>query len=71
MIYELHFHPLALKKWKKLSRELQEQFKKQLRRRDQVINLGCLVNIATIVLISQLVYNLIKFIMRPNNDHKL
>ena len=33
MIYELHFHPLALKEWKKLSRELQEQFKKQLKRR--------------------------------------
>jgi len=33
MIYELHFHPLALKEWKKLSQELQEQFKKQLKRR--------------------------------------
>ena len=33
MIYELHFHPLALKEWKKLSRALQEQFKKQLKRR--------------------------------------
>lgn len=33
MIYELHFHPLALKEWKKLSQEMQEQFKKQLKRR--------------------------------------
>lgn len=33
MIYELHFHPLALKEWKKLSKELQEQFKKPLKRR--------------------------------------
>jgi mRNA interferase RelE/StbE len=33
MIYELHFHPLALKEWKKLSKELQEQFKKHLKRR--------------------------------------
>ena len=33
MIYELHFHPLALKEWKKLSKELQEQFKKLLKRR--------------------------------------
>ena len=33
MIYELYFHPLALKEWKKLSEELQEQFKKQLKRR--------------------------------------
>ena len=33
MIYELHFHPLALKEWKKLSKELQEQFKKQLQKR--------------------------------------
>jgi len=33
MIYELHFHPLAFKEWKKLSQELQEQFKKQLKRR--------------------------------------
>ena len=33
MIYELHFHPLALKEWKKLSQELQEMFKKQLKRR--------------------------------------
>ncbi len=32
MIYELHFHPPALKEWKKLSQELLEQFKKQLRR---------------------------------------
>ena len=30
MIYELHFHPLALKEWKKLSKDLQEQFKKLL-----------------------------------------
>jgi mRNA interferase RelE/StbE len=28
MSYELHFHPLALKEWKKLAKELQEQFKK-------------------------------------------
>jgi mRNA interferase RelE/StbE len=33
MIYELHFHPLALKEWKKLPKELQEQFKKLLKRR--------------------------------------
>ena len=33
MSYELHFHPLALKEWKKLSQELQEQFKKQLKPR--------------------------------------
>ncbi len=33
MIYELYFHPLALKEWKKLSKELQEQFKKLLKRR--------------------------------------
>ena len=33
MIYELHFHPLALKEWKKLSKNLQEQFKKILKRR--------------------------------------
>ena len=33
MIYELHFHPLAFKEWKKLSRALQEQFKKILERR--------------------------------------
>jgi len=33
MIYELHFHPLALKEWKKLSQELPEQFKEQLKRR--------------------------------------
>lgn len=33
MIYELHFHPLALKEWQKLSKELQEQFKKLLKRR--------------------------------------
>jgi len=31
MIYELHFHPLALEEWKKLSKELQEQFKKLLK----------------------------------------
>ena len=31
MIYELHFHPLALKEWKKLSNDLQEQFKKKLK----------------------------------------
>jgi mRNA interferase RelE/StbE len=33
MSYDLHFHPLALKEWKKLSKELQEQFKKILKRR--------------------------------------
>jgi mRNA interferase RelE/StbE len=33
MSYELHFHPLALKEWKKLAKDLQEQFKKQLMRR--------------------------------------
>lgn len=33
MTYELHFHPLALKEWKKLSKELQQQFKKLLKRR--------------------------------------
>lgn len=33
MSYELHFHPLALKEWKKLTKDLQEQFKKQLKRR--------------------------------------
>jgi mRNA interferase RelE/StbE len=33
IIYELHFHPIALKEWKKLSKELQEQFKKQLKPR--------------------------------------
>ena len=33
MSYELHFHPLALKEWKKLPKDLQEQFKKQLKRR--------------------------------------
>lgn len=33
MNYELYFHPLALKEWKKLSRELQDQFKKTLKRR--------------------------------------
>ena len=33
MTYELHFHPLALKEWKKLSKELQEQFKKKLKPR--------------------------------------
>lgn len=33
MIYELHFHPLALKEWRKLSQELQGQFKKLLKRR--------------------------------------
>jgi len=33
MTYELHFHPLALREWKKLTNELQEQFKKPLRRR--------------------------------------
>ncbi|HAT1823814.1 type II toxin-antitoxin system RelE/ParE family toxin [Legionella pneumophila] len=33
MIYELHFHPLALKEWKKLGKNLQEEFKKVLKRR--------------------------------------
>jgi len=33
MTYELHFHPLALKEWKKLAKGLQEQFKKILKRR--------------------------------------
>ncbi len=33
MIYELHFHPLALKEWRKLSEDLQGQFKKILKRR--------------------------------------
>lgn len=33
MTYELHFHPLALKEWKKLDKELQNQFKKILKRR--------------------------------------
>lgn len=33
MSYELYFHPLALKEWKKLSKSIQEQFKKILKRR--------------------------------------
>lgn len=33
MSYELHFHPLALKEWKKLDKDLQSQFKKILVRR--------------------------------------
>lgn len=33
MSYELHFHHLALKEWKTLARDLQEEFKKQLKRR--------------------------------------
>lgn len=33
MSYELYFHPLALKEWKKLSKSTQEQFKKILKRR--------------------------------------
>lgn len=33
MSYELHFHPLALKEWKKLAKDIQEQFKKVLKRR--------------------------------------
>lgn len=33
MSYELHFHPLALKEWKKISKGLQEQFKKILKLR--------------------------------------
>ena len=32
MIYELYFHPLALKEWKKLDKGLQAQFKKLLKR---------------------------------------
>ncbi len=31
MSYELHFHLLALKEWKKLAKGLQEQFKKILK----------------------------------------
>lgn len=30
MIYELEFHPLALKEWKNLSETIREQFKKKL-----------------------------------------
>lgn len=33
MNYELYFHPLALKEWKKLSPGIKEQFKKVLKRR--------------------------------------
>ncbi len=33
MTYELHFHPLALKEWKKLPKDIQAQFKKVLHRR--------------------------------------
>ncbi len=33
MSYELYFHPLALKEWKKLAKILQEQFKKVLKQR--------------------------------------
>lgn len=33
MSYELHFHPLALKEWKKLAKGVQEQFKIILKRR--------------------------------------
>lgn len=33
MSYELYFHPLALKEWKKLAKGLQDQFKKILKRR--------------------------------------
>lgn len=33
MSYELYFHPLALKEWKKLSKSIQGQFKKILKRR--------------------------------------
>ncbi|KTD10836.1 mRNA interferase RelE [Legionella gratiana] len=33
MIYELHFHPPALKEWKKLAKNLQEHFKKVLKQR--------------------------------------
>lgn len=33
MSYELHFHPLALKEWKNLAKNLQEQFKKVLKQR--------------------------------------
>ena len=33
MNYELHFHPLAFKEWKKLAKGIQEQFKKGLKSR--------------------------------------
>ena len=33
MSYELHFHPVALKEWKKLAKVIQGQFKKILKRR--------------------------------------
>lgn len=33
MSYDLHFHPVALKEWKKLAKGLQEKFKKILKRR--------------------------------------
>ncbi len=33
MTYKLHFHPLALKEWKKLATNTREQFKKILIRR--------------------------------------
>ena len=33
MIYNLFFHPLALKEWKKLAPSIQQQFKKALKKR--------------------------------------
>ena len=33
MTYNLEFHPLALKEWKKLAPSIQQQFKKKLQQR--------------------------------------
>lgn len=33
MTYNLEFHPLALKEWKKLAPSIQQQFKKKLKQR--------------------------------------
>ncbi len=33
MSYDLAFHPAAMKEWKKLSKNIQQQFKKVLKRR--------------------------------------
>jgi mRNA interferase RelE/StbE len=33
MTYNLYFHPLALKEWKKLAPSFQQQFKKALKKR--------------------------------------
>ena len=33
MTYELEFHPLALKEWKRLAPSIQQQFKKKLQQR--------------------------------------